>query len=476
MYPKQLYQSQSLYNKNKDNFRDIKIAIYDQLSEDSDLENIDALFNTLIIKDIAFVSKKLNVDISYNSSHPEFFYILGFVAYLVNANHLISGLQGNDIDTKIRITDYFDKMKEIQLPSGFILKALEIKSNAFLLKSYKEFIIQFSQGIIAADQNISNHEMSAIAEITSQVNSGEFGELSVENNVATASSTTNKIVGNSASQNNEKVEKIEDVLAELESFTGMEGIKRDVRSLINLLKIQKQRESQGLSVVKPSLHMVFTGPPGTGKTTVARVMGRVFKALGVLEKGHIIETDRSGLVAGYVGQTAIKVDEVVQKSLGGILFIDEAYTLSPSDGQDSFGQEAIDTLLKRMEDNRDSLVVIVAGYEEEMQRFIESNPGFKSRFNKYISFDDYKPEELIEIFKSIVQKNKYIASNELISLLQNKFAELYNSRTKSFGNGRVVRNLFEKIVENQSNRLASMDSALSDQDLQTLLPEDFPNN
>jgi SpoVK/Ycf46/Vps4 family AAA+-type ATPase len=367
-------------------------------------------------------------------------------------------------------------MKEIQLPSGFILKALEIKSNAFLLKAYKEFIIQFSQGIIAADQNISNHEMSAIAEITSQVSSGEFGELNVENNVARANSTTNKIVGNSASQKNEKDEKIEDVLAELESFTGMEGIKRDVRSLINLLKIQKQREGQGLSVVKPSLHMVFTGPPGTGKTTVARVMGRVFKALGVLEKGHIIETDRSGLVAGYVGQTAIKVDEVVQKSLNGILFIDEAYTLSPSDGQDSFGQEAIDTLLKRMEDNRDSLVVIVAGYEEEMQRFIESNPGFKSRFNKYISFDDYKPEELIEIFKSIVQKNKYIASIELISLLQNKFTELYNSRTKSFGNGRVVRNLFEKIVENQSNRLASMDSALSDQDLQTLLPDDFPNN
>jgi len=476
MYPKQLYQSLSIYNKNRDNFRDIKIAIYDQLAVDSDIENIDALFNTLIIKDIFYICKKLKIEISYNSSHPEFFYILGFVAYLVNANHLISGLQGNDLETKIKITDYFDNMKEIQLPSGFILKALDIKSNAFLLKAYKEFIIQFSHSVIAADQNISNNEMSAITEITSQVNSGEFGDLIVENNVVASNSTTNNIVGNSAGQKNEKDEKIEDVLAELESFTGMEGIKRDVRSLINLLKIQKQRESQGLSVLKPSLHMVFTGPPGTGKTTIARVMGRVFKALGVLEKGHIIETDRSGLVAGYVGQTAIKVDEVVQRSLNGMLFIDEAYTLSPSDGQDSFGQEAIDTLLKRMEDNRDSLVVIVAGYEEEMQRFIESNPGFKSRFNKYISFDDYKPEELIEIFKSIVQKNKYTATIELISLLQDKFSELYNSRTKSFGNGRVVRNLFEKIVENQSNRLASMDSALTDQDLQTLLADDFPNN
>jgi len=474
MYPKQLYQSQSLYNRNKDNFRDIKIAIYDQLSVDADLDNVDALFNTLIIKDISFVSNKLNVDISYDSNHPEFFYILGFVAYLVNANHLINGLQGNDIDTKIRITDYFDKMKEIQLPSGFILKALESKSNAFLIKAYKEFIIQFGQGIIAADQNVSNHEMSAIAEITSQLSSGAFGEMNSENTIEKGSSSANKSTTQSSVQNTEKDEKIEDVLAELEAFTGMDGIKRDVKSLINLLKIQKQRQNQGLSVVKPSLHMVFTGPPGTGKTTVARVMGRVFKALGVLEKGHIIETDRSGLVAGYVGQTAIKVDEVVQKSLNGILFIDEAYTLSPSDGQDSFGQEAIDTLLKRMEDNRDSLVVIVAGYEEEMQRFIESNPGFKSRFNKYISFDDYKPDELIEIFKSIVQKNKYIASNELITLLQSKFTDLYNSRTKSFGNGRVVRNLFEKIVENQSNRLASIDKAYTDNDLQTLLAVDFP--
>jgi stage V sporulation protein K len=202
-------------------------------------------------------------------------------------------------------------------------------------------------------------------------------------------------------------------------------------------------------------------------------MGRVFKSLGILEKGHIVETDRSGLVAGYVGQTAIKVDEMVKKSIDGILFIDEAYTLSPSDGQDSFGQEAIDTLLKRMEDNRDSLVVIVAGYEEEMQRFIESNPGFKSRFNKYISFEDYKPIELIDIFKSIVSKNKYKASDDLIILLKDRFEDLYNSRTKSFGNGRVVRNMFEKIVENQSNRLANEQRELTEDDLVTLLAEDL---
>lgn len=473
MYPKQLYQAQALFTKNKDNFRDIKIAIYDDLALDGELENVDYIFNTLVIKDMAYVSRKLNVDISYNSNHPEFFYILGFTAYLVGANHLVGGLQGNDLDAKLRLTNYFDKMKELELPSGFIIKALETKPNSFLSKSYKEFVTQISQGIVAADQNVSTSEMSALSEILSQISSNSFGEIAESNTVSKSkdSNPTNKL--KTDKQESKDEESIIDVLSELDSFTGMEGIKKDVRSLINLLKIQKQRENQGLSVIKPSLHMVFTGPPGTGKTTVARIMGRVFKALGVLEQGHIVEIDRSGLVAGYVGQTAIKVDEVIQKSLNGILFIDEAYTLSPSDGQDSFGQEAIDTLLKRMEDNRDSLVVIVAGYEEEMQRFIESNPGFKSRFNKYISFEDYKPEELIDIFKSIVIKNNYIAHEDLIKSLRINFSDLYNSRTKSFGNGRVVRNIFEKIVENQSNRLANQREIPSSKDLQTLLECDL---
>jgi SpoVK/Ycf46/Vps4 family AAA+-type ATPase len=470
MYPKLFYQANSLYNSNKDNFRDIKIAIYNELDTNNDLENIDDIFNSLVLKDVAYVSKKLNINIQYDSNNPELFYVLGFLAYLLGATHLITGLQGNNLDTKIRLTDYVDKVNEIKINPGLILKALESKSNAFLIKAYKDFITQFSQGIIAADQNVSTSEMTAISEIISQLSSNTFGGSDEMNNKVGLKSPKNTEL-----EDSKNTETIEDVLLELESFTGMDGIKRDVRSLINLLKIQKQRENQGLSVVKPSLHMVFTGPPGTGKTTVARIMGRVLKSLGVLKSGHIVETDRSGLVAGYVGQTAIKVDEIIQKSCDGILFIDEAYTLSPPDGGDSYGQEAIDTLLKRMEDHRETLVVIVAGYEEEMQRFIESNPGFKSRFNKYISFDDYKPSELIEIFKSIVNKNKYIASAELIEMLHNRFSELYNSRTKSFGNGRVVRNIFEKIIENQSNRLAIMNGNISDLELQTLLPSDLPN-
>jgi len=468
MYPKQIYQAQSLFNKNKDNFRDIKIAIYDDLSGQGDLDNVDSLFNTLIIKDIEFISRKLNIDITYQSNHPEFFYILSFIAYLMNANHLIAGLQGNDLDTKIKLTDYFDKLKEIELPSGFILKSLDVKANSFLKKAYTEFITQLSQAIVAADQNVTSLEMNVLSELLNQLNTNNFGAVQEAIVANKSSNTNNNAVNQNSKLTSETVESIDDVLKELDSFTGMEGIKKDVRTLINLLKIQKQRERQGLSVVKPSLHMVFTGPPGTGKTTVGRIMGRVFKSLGVLSKGHIIETDRSSLVAGYVGQTAIKVDEVVESAKDDVLFIDEAYTLSPSDGQDSFGQEAIDTLLKRMEDMRENLVIIVAGYEEEMQRFIESNPGFKSRFNKYISFEDYKPEELIQIFKSIVHKNNYKVEDDLILGLSAKFIDLFNTRTKSFGNGRVVRNLFEKIVENQSNRLAIMEGNLSDNDLQTL--------
>jgi SpoVK/Ycf46/Vps4 family AAA+-type ATPase len=472
MYPKLIYQSQSIYNKNKDNFRDIKIAIYDDLAIDGDIENVDHIFNLSVIKDIDYVCKLLSIDTNYQSNKPELFYILSFIVFLIDANHLIAGLQGNDIVTKMNLTNYFDSMRGIKLPSGFILNSLEQRSNNYLKKSYSEFILNFSQTLVSSDQHVSTLEINALSELNSLLSSNKFGEANIVKELS-QTKTAISINNNLQEDTIQKIEQIEDVLKELDSFTGMDGIKKDVRSLINLLKIQKQREKQGLSVIKPSLHMVFTGPPGTGKTTVARIMGRVFKSLGVLEQGHIIETDRSGLVAGYVGQTAIKVDEIIQKAQNGILFIDEAYTLSPQDGQDSFGQEAIDTLLKRMEDFRDSLVIIVAGYEEEMQRFIESNPGFKSRFNKYISFEDYKPEELIQIFKSVVSKNNYEADEDLINALFNKFNQLYSNRTKSFGNGRVVRNIFEKIVENQSNRLANFNGDLSEVDLKTLKLEDL---
>ncbi|MBD1864046.1 AAA family ATPase [Trichocoleus sp. FACHB-46] len=253
----------------------------------------------------------------------------------------------------------------------------------------------------------------------------------------------------------------------------MENIKEEVKTLTNFLKIQKVRAERGLAQTSVSLHAVFCGPPGTGKTTVARLMGRIYHGLGFLKKGHLIETDRTGLVAGYVGQTAQKVDELINSALDGVLFIDEAYALVPKEAGRDFGQEAIDILLKRMEDYRDRLVIIVAGYTDEMTTFIESNPGLKSRFNRYFYFNHYKPEELLAIFEKMCGKSHFHLTPSTQDKLQTMFAELYANRNSTFGNARVARNLFEKSIEQQANRLAVLTS-LNDEVLTTLLPEDIP--
>jgi SpoVK/Ycf46/Vps4 family AAA+-type ATPase len=259
------------------------------------------------------------------------------------------------------------------------------------------------------------------------------------------------ISGNKNHQGSVQSPGLDDVINKLNHLVGMENVKSDINTYINFLKVQKMRKEQGLPNISVSLHSVFCGPPGTGKTTVARLMGEIYKELGILAKGHVIETDRSGLVAGYIGQTALKVDEVVKSALDGVLFIDEAYALAGS-GKD-FGQEAIDTLLKRMEDYRERLVVIVAGYSEEMSRFINANPGLQSRFNRYFYFEDYKPEELLQIFQGICKQQHYQITIEAQNQLLENFTKLYNARDQNFGNGRLVRNMFEKIIERQANRL-----------------------
>ena len=232
---------------------------------------------------------------------------------------------------------------------------------------------------------------------------------------------------------------IEEHLQELDQLIGLNHLKGEVHQFINFLKIQTLREKQGLARIPITLHSVFCGSPGTGKTTVARLMGKIYQTLGILKKGHLVETDRSGMVAGYVGQTAQRVDELVESALDGVLFIDEAYTLKPIDSGNDFGQEAIDMLLKRMEDYRDRLVVIVAGYGGEMTRFIESNPGLKSRFNRYFHFEDYTPQELLLIFNSFCQKHSYRLTEEGREVLLHQLQDLYHQRDKSFGNGRLVQ-------------------------------------
>ena len=258
-----------------------------------------------------------------------------------------------------------------------------------------------------------------------------------------------------ASEEPEDEATLEELLEELNSLTGMAQVKREIQSLVNLARIQKAREEHGIKQNALSLHLVFYGNPGTGKTTVARLVSRFYKKLGILSKGHLVEVDRSGLVAGYVGQTALKTAEVIEKALGGVLFIDEAYALSVHRGEADFGQEAIDTLLKGMEDHRDDLVVIVAGYTEPMQAFLDSNPGLRSRFNKFILFKDFTPDELLQIFKSQCSKNSMEPTDEACEAAGAHFAELVERHDPSFANGRTVRNFFEDVLTCQANRLAS---------------------
>ena len=250
-------------------------------------------------------------------------------------------------------------------------------------------------------------------------------------------------------------ESIEDLKAELAGYVGLTHIKEEVQDLINLVTVYQMRKEHNLPVSDLSLHMVFSGNPGTGKTMIARLMARIYKTLGILEKGHLVEVDRSALVAGYVGQTATKTMEVLEKAKGGVLFIDEAYTLSRG-AENDFGQEAIDTMLNYMEDHRDEIVVIVAGYVELMEEFVHSNPGLESRFNRFMHFPDYTGEELMEIFQMRCEKNCNVLNEEAKAEVQ-KYLSNVSETHKTFGNGRGVRNLFEKILVEQANRLAVMD-------------------
>lgn len=253
----------------------------------------------------------------------------------------------------------------------------------------------------------------------------------------------------------EPPEKLEDILTELNGYIGLTKVKTEVENLVNLVKVQKMRREHDLPTPKMSLHMVFTGNPGTGKTMIARVMARIYKTLGILSKGQLIEVDRSGLVAGYVGQTATKTQEVIDKALGGVLFIDEAYALTYHKEGNDFGQEAVDTLLKAMEDHRDDLIVIVAGYNGLMEEFIHSNPGLESRFNRFIHFDDYTFDEMMAIFNMRCEQGGY-KLNENASDEVGAFIKKQNVDPITFGNARGVRNLFEQVLVAQCNRVVNL--------------------
>lgn len=262
---------------------------------------------------------------------------------------------------------------------------------------------------------------------------------------------------------------LEELLAELDGLVGLAPVKAEVKLVTNLLQVQNLRKERGLPVVESSRHLVFTGNPGTGKTTVARLLAQIYRTLEVVEMGHLVETDRAGLVAGYVGQTALKVKEVFDAALGGILLIDEAYALNRG-GDNDFGKEATDTLVKLIEDHRDDIAVIAAGYPDEMHAFIDSNPGLRSRFPRYIHFPDYSTDELLGIFESMCKKSSYTFSEGARDAAKAFFDA--QTRDKGFGNGRIARNLFESAMAHQASRLVQVDEPTNEQ-LMELMAEDI---
>lgn len=354
----------------------------------------------------------------------------------------------------------------------------------FLLNVYNNI----GQEFIACDNNVADEEVKKLTEYCYNIEQflRKHNVYDVDINAVKRDEKGTKVTGDTKVSDaieamkgklnkqelTEEENSLEELMAELNDLTGLDDVKKDIKTLINLIKVKKLREERGMKQPSMTLHMVFSGNPGTGKTTVARLLAKIYKCLGVARNGQLVEVDRSGLVEGYVGQTAKKTKEVVESALGGVLFVDEAYTLTAGkDGKD-FGQEAVDTLLKLMEDHRDDLIVIVAGYTELMEEFVESNPGLKSRFNKYILFADYTGEQLYEIFMSMCKKQEYIPSTPGRKYVKEYLEQRAAEHDENFANAREVRNYIERAIARQATRVVEIED-VTDEQLRTLTKEDL---
>lgn len=347
----------------------------------------------------------------------------------------------------------------------FLLSKLLSEYNLDLKKKYLVLLYRFASLTAKADNTINENEANWLSEILSlSENPKRNGNVIVSDNEFEDTNQTPQ------TKQTKPISKPKPT--KLKSLIGLTSVKEEIDTLTNFIKIQQARETNGLKTSSVSYHCVFTGNPGTGKTTVARIVADIYKNLGILSKGHLVETDRSGLVAEYVGQTAVKTNKIIDSALDGILFIDEAYSLI-SNSENDYGKEAISTLLKRMEDDRSRLVVILAGYTNEMKTFIDSNPGLQSRFNRYIEFPDYTPEELYQIFELSLKQFDYKLSDNAVEPLKEHLAKVVIRKDKNFGNARFVRNLFEKTIEKQANRL-SREVNLNSEKLSEICPTDIP--
>ena len=410
--------------------------------------------------------------------------------------------EGNNFENTIpRSFTYFAKA-DLSGKSAYTTKGFSKSRNLYNL------YCEMGQEFISCDNNVTEPEVKKLTEYTSMIEDYlrkhklyEPGKgpipTSIVNNTPKkpdtpkkpAFSENSKVIGTTAEDvkaameamkegklnKNEVPENevtLEEIMEELNALTGLEEVKKDLKALINLLKVKKLREERGMKQPSISLHMVFSGNPGTGKTTVARMLAKIYKCLGVCREGQLVEVDRSGLVEGFIGQTATKTKEVVESALGGVLFIDEAYTLTAGkDGKD-FGQEALDTLLKLMEDHRDDLIVIVAGYTDLMQDFVDSNPGLRSRFNKYIFFQDYTGDQLYDIFMSMCKKQEYVPNKAGKEHVREYLTMRANSHDENFANAREVRNYLERSIQRQATRIVTLKN-VSDTQLKTLTKADL---
>ncbi len=435
------------------------IKLSNQLKADNDFylylvnnyntNNLKEAINGNVVFDLVDSAKQ--VSNIYDKESKEYFilclFIVSFAREEVYDYKILYLINGDTIKNYIKnVFEDIEAIKRSEKGLRFVpfLKPFNEETS----KHYSEIFYDFLKLICLSDGKISDFEDTLLSDL-----------------VSTVETPTNK-------ENNKSKGDIMSIVNEINSLVGLQSVKNEIQSLINIIKIQDARKKQGLKTNSLNYHLVFTGNPGTGKTTVARIVSKIYKELGILKKGHLIETDRSGLIAEYVGQTAVKVNKLIDSALDGVLFIDEAYSITDSAGND-FGKEAISTLLKRMEDDRERLIVIVAGYSAKMNDFLDSNPGLNSRFNRYIDFEDYSKEDLVNIFIRFVDSNQYVLLETAKIALTELIERDLQNKDENFGNGRYVRNIFEKTIERHSNRIANL-NILNEDILKNIEPADIP--
>lgn len=329
------------------------------------------------------------------------------------------------------------------------LEAYDRQRGTSFAEQARALFFRIANAVAKADGTVSSLEETKLASLKDQIWTSKL-DLFLPTPIATAPPVASPVLPTPV-----PARPISEILTDLALLVGLPAVKNDVASMVNLLRVEQLRRAKNMPVVAISRHLVFYGNPGTGKTTVARLIAEAYRALGILRTGQLVETDRGGLVGGYVGQTALKTADVIAKAIGGVLFIDEAYALATRGGQD-FGPEAIETLMKAMEDHRDELVVIVAGYPAKMTELFESNPGLRSRFNKYLRFEDYTAPQLTAIFEEFCRKGGYVLAPEARRRIEETFSTAYDKRDARFGNARVARNHFEAAINAQANRIVKL--------------------